>query len=125
MLVVPSILLGIRTSVKDPLQCSVTEMDRTKRSLVPPYRGPHQVLSRSPKHFTIQVGTRKQTISVDRLKPTFQLSEDSTCRIIVLFFVWESKLLFHSGLQGTSFSNGSLFKRKLSNEMRAMNYAKK
>ncbi|GFQ89307.1 hypothetical protein TNCT_650781 [Trichonephila clavata] len=32
---------------------------------------------------------------------------------------------FHSGLQGTSFSNGSLFKRKRSNEMRAMNYAKK
>lgn len=138
-LVLPSILLGIRASVKEPLKCSVAEMvygtpitlpgeffsntknltdneflaslqrrvrslqptpasqhcrkkifvhkelnncshvflrqDRIKRSLVPPYSGPHPVLSKSPKHFTIQVGSRKQTVSIDRLKPAFQLAE--------------------------------------------------
>jgi len=37
--------------------------------LAPPYAGPFQVLQRGPKHFAVQVGPRRETISVDRLKP--------------------------------------------------------
>ncbi|GBN22276.1 hypothetical protein AVEN_108545-1 [Araneus ventricosus] len=37
-------------------------------------RGPHLAVSRSEKHFTIQVETRQQTVSIDRLKPAFQLA---------------------------------------------------
>ncbi|XP_064469728.1 uncharacterized protein LOC135384456 [Ornithodoros turicata] len=41
--------------------------DATRKSLHPLYSGPHLVLSRSPKHFTISVNGRKDTVSIDRL----------------------------------------------------------
>ena len=37
--------------------------------LSPLYDGPYQVLAAGPKFFTLQVGGRKDTVSVDRLKP--------------------------------------------------------
>lgn len=43
--------------------------DGTKRSLQPPYSGPHKVLSRAAKTFTIDYNGRQETVSVDRLKP--------------------------------------------------------
>ncbi|GBO01107.1 Transposon Ty3-G Gag-Pol polyprotein [Araneus ventricosus] len=143
--VLPSILLGIRVSVKEPLNCSVAEMvygtpitlpgeffsvnktlstndflaslqqrmsslrpipmsqhcrkkvfvhkelnncshvflrqDRLTKSLVPPYSGPHLVVSRTSKRFTIQVGSRQQTVSIDRLKPAFQLADIQPFRV--------------------------------------------
>ncbi|GBN84551.1 Transposon Tf2-6 polyprotein [Araneus ventricosus] len=143
--VLPSILLGIRASVKEPLNCSVAEMvygtpinlpgeffsvnktlstndflaslqqrmsslrpipmsqhcrrkvfvhkelnncshvflrqDRLTKSLVSPYSGPHLVVSRTSKHFTIHVGSRQQTVSIDRLKPAFQLAEIQPFRV--------------------------------------------
>ncbi|GBL73238.1 hypothetical protein AVEN_159293-1 [Araneus ventricosus] len=42
---------------------------------------PH-LLSRTSKHFTIQVGSRQQTVSIDRLKPAFQLAEIQLFRVI-------------------------------------------
>ncbi|GBN43943.1 hypothetical protein AVEN_268196-1 [Araneus ventricosus] len=54
--------------------------DRLTKSLVPPYSGLHLV-SRSSKHFTIQVGSRQQTVRIDRLKPAFQLAEIQPFRV--------------------------------------------
>ncbi|GBM32633.1 Pro-Pol polyprotein [Araneus ventricosus] len=147
--VLPSILLGIRASVKESLNCSVAEMvygtpitlpgeffsvnktlstndflaslqqrmsslrpipmsqhcrrkvfvhkelnncshvflrqDRLTKSLVPPYSGPHLVVPRTSKHFTIQVGSHQQTVSIDRLKPAFQLAEIQPFRVSFSF----------------------------------------
>ncbi|GBN87581.1 hypothetical protein AVEN_201614-1, partial [Araneus ventricosus] len=43
--------------------------------------GTHLVVSRTSKHFTIQVGSRQQTVSIDRLKPAFQLAEIQPFRV--------------------------------------------
>jgi cleavage and polyadenylation specificity factor subunit 1 len=44
--------------------------------LTPPYAGPYHVLKRGTKFFTVQLGDRVETVSVDRLKP--HLGLDST-----------------------------------------------
>ncbi|GFS79254.1 gag-Pol polyprotein [Nephila pilipes] len=50
-----------------------------KPSLTAPYQGPFEVLSRTDKHFTININDRTSTISIDRLKPAFLLNDtDST-----------------------------------------------
>ncbi|XP_064475810.1 uncharacterized protein LOC135389707 [Ornithodoros turicata] len=56
--------------------------DATRKSLHPPYSGPHLVLSRSPKHFTISVNGHKDTVSIDRLKPAHV---DNECLAAALF----------------------------------------
>ena len=43
--------------------------DAVKKPLQPPYDGPYQVLARSDKYFTLDINGRKDTVSVDRLKP--------------------------------------------------------
>ncbi|GFU13302.1 hypothetical protein NPIL_134701 [Nephila pilipes] len=47
-------------------------VDRLKPSLIVPYLGPFEVLSRTDKHFTIKRIDRTTTISIDRLfcRPT-------------------------------------------------------
>lgn len=45
--------------------------DGAKRSLQQPYSGPHKVLSRGTKTFTIDCNGRQETVSVDRLKPAY------------------------------------------------------
>ncbi|GBN38088.1 hypothetical protein AVEN_260441-1 [Araneus ventricosus] len=55
--------------------------NRLTKSLVLPYSGPHLVFYRASKHFTIQVGSRQQTVSVDRLKPAFQLARIQPFRV--------------------------------------------
>lgn len=56
--------------------------DALRRSLVPPYTGPYKVISRNSKTFTIQVGTRQETVSIDRLKPAFCESQcASSCMV--------------------------------------------
>jgi len=37
--------------------------------LAPPYLGPFAVLERGPKTFALQMGDRREVVSVDRLKP--------------------------------------------------------
>lgn len=53
--------------------------DTIKSSLKPPYSGPHKVISRAQdgKTLTILVGERHLTVSLDRVKPAFILSEPS------------------------------------------------
>ena len=43
--------------------------DAAAPPLAPRYSGPFQVLSRSPTHFTLQIGSRQDVVSVHRLKP--------------------------------------------------------
>ncbi|CAN7974694.1 unnamed protein product, partial [Ixodes persulcatus] len=43
--------------------------DGSKRSLQQPYTGPHKVLTREAKTFTIDYNGRQETVSIDRLKP--------------------------------------------------------
>lgn len=45
--------------------------DSVRPSLSHPYEGPYLVISRTPKHFTVEVNRRKVNISIDRLKPAF------------------------------------------------------
>lgn len=49
--------------------------DAIRPSLSPPYSGPHQVISRSEKHFKVVVNGRTVNISVDRLKPAYTATE--------------------------------------------------
>ena len=46
-------------------------IDRVKPPLTLPYEGPHKVLKRNPKYFTLEVNGRKDTVSIDRLKPAY------------------------------------------------------
>lgn len=45
--------------------------DSVRGSLQPPYSGPHLVIDRKEKTFTIQIGAKPVTVSIDRLKPAF------------------------------------------------------
>lgn len=50
--------------------------DGAKRILQQPYDGPHKVLKRSEKTFVVRVNGRDMTISIDRLKPAYVMSEE-------------------------------------------------
>ena len=43
--------------------------DSVKKSLQPPYTGPHAVIRRHEKYFLLDVHGRQETVSLDRLKP--------------------------------------------------------
>jgi hypothetical protein len=45
--------------------------DAVISSLAPRYRGPYLVLDRQDKFFRLQIGSKQDVISVDRLKPVF------------------------------------------------------
>ena len=58
---------------KDLSTCSHVwvRCDRHKRPLEPPYTGPFLVVSRTDKHVVIDRAGRKDTISLDRVKPAY------------------------------------------------------
>ena len=43
--------------------------DAARPTLTPPYAGPYKVLERKDKTFVIELGDRRDTVSIDRLKP--------------------------------------------------------
>ena len=45
--------------------------DAVKGPLQPPYDGPYKVLNRTDKYYTLQLPTRQEVISIDRLKPVY------------------------------------------------------
>ena len=70
---------GTPRSRVDPALSGATHVflrvDAVKRPLVPPYEGPFQVLSRTPKTFVILKRGKPVTVTIDRLKPAFFLPE--------------------------------------------------
>lgn len=50
-------------------------VDSARRPLQPPYTGPHLVISRGEKTFTVRVNGRDTVVSIDRLKPAFTEAE--------------------------------------------------
>ena len=50
--------------------------DAVRGPLQPPYDGPFKVIERKDKTFKIDINGTKTTVSIDRVKPAFILSED-------------------------------------------------
>ena len=48
--------------------------DAVKKPLQPNYDGPFEVLEAGPKFFTLRIGSRTETVSVDRLKIAYTKS---------------------------------------------------
>nr|CAH8855251.1 unnamed protein product [Trichobilharzia regenti] len=46
-------------------------VDAIRKGLQPPYEGPFQVIKRSDKHFTVNKNGRRETVSIDRIKPAY------------------------------------------------------
>lgn len=57
-------------------------IDAVKPPLTPPYDGPFEVISRSDKHFKIQMRRKQVNGSIDRLKPAFVTSETDSEPIV-------------------------------------------
>ncbi|GBL95250.1 hypothetical protein AVEN_37713-1 [Araneus ventricosus] len=49
--------------------------DTVRKPLEQPYQGPFKVISRNEKFFQISINKRQSTVSIDRLKPTYVLSD--------------------------------------------------
>ena len=45
--------------------------DAVRKPLQPPYTGPYKVITRTSKHFTIDVNGKQEVVSVDRLQPAY------------------------------------------------------
>lgn len=50
--------------------------DAVKKPLQQPFNGPYPVVSRTPKHFTLNVNGQEKVISIDRLKPAIRLNQE-------------------------------------------------
>ena len=49
-----------------------------KQLLQQPYDGPYEVVSRKDRTFVVHVNGRNVTVSIDRLKPAYLMTEDGT-----------------------------------------------
>ncbi|GBO00731.1 hypothetical protein AVEN_263608-1 [Araneus ventricosus] len=97
--ILPIVLLGIRTAVKEDIKASCAELvygttlqlpsDMIETSIILPidsvkpplcqiYTGPHKVLKRTEKNFTIELNGRTSTVSIDRVKPAYLIP---TCEL--------------------------------------------
>lgn len=69
---------------RDLAKCShvFLRVDRVRRSLTPPYTGPHRVIDRDSrgKTMTIEVRGKGITVSIDRVKPAFSLPDSPEAR---------------------------------------------
>jgi len=61
--------------------------DSVISSLAPRYRGPYLVIDRRDKFFRLQVGSKQDVVSVDRLKPVFSDVPVTTMFLLLLQFL--------------------------------------
>jgi hypothetical protein len=63
---------------KDLFTCSrvFVRVDKVKLPLTAPYEGPFLVIKRNPKWFILDVNGEKKSVSIDRLKPMYDLAEE-------------------------------------------------
>ena len=52
-----------------------------RKPLLQPYNGPYKVISRTKKHFTIEVNGRQEIVSVDCLKLAFIIIPPSSAAL--------------------------------------------
>ncbi|XP_032688171.1 uncharacterized protein LOC116852194 [Odontomachus brunneus] len=52
--------------------------DAPTRALQPTYDGPYEVMQRNPKFFKLMIGAKTSNISIDRLKPAYILTEETS-----------------------------------------------
>lgn len=55
-------------------------IDRVRQPLEAPYDGPFTVIKRFPKYFLLDMGAKTDEVSIDRLKPAYELSEEDTSK---------------------------------------------
>ena len=58
------------------VKCVLVRADKVQSSLVPMYTGPFRVLRRWKKCFRLQLESREDTVSVDRLRPFYEDESD-------------------------------------------------
>ncbi|GBN40116.1 hypothetical protein AVEN_241271-1 [Araneus ventricosus] len=65
---------------KDLQNCShvFQRIDRVRKQLESPYEGPFPVNERKDKYFTINIKGKNVNVSLDRLKPAYNLAEDNS-----------------------------------------------
>lgn len=65
---------------EDLLKCShvFIRTDAVKKPLQAPYDGPYRIISRTDKVYVIQLPGRQASISIDRLKPAYVITEDTS-----------------------------------------------
>lgn len=51
-------------------------VDRVKQPLESPYEGPYEVIRRRKKFFVLRLPAGDDSVSIDRLKPAFELSDN-------------------------------------------------
>nr|XP_018909024.1 PREDICTED: uncharacterized protein LOC109038438 [Bemisia tabaci] len=62
---------------KDLANCTHAFLrDETRKSLQPPYTGPHKIIRRDDKTFTLLVKNKETVVSIDRLKPAYVENEE-------------------------------------------------
>ena len=49
--------------------------EQKRNSLQMPYKGPYEVISREEKHFTIKIKEKEVTVSIDRLKSAYVITD--------------------------------------------------
>ena len=74
----PRSLRDLHSHVNSQLHSQFHVFIRQDSVLDQPYKGPFKVISRTKKHFSIDVNGRQEIVSVDRLKPAFILHQSYT-----------------------------------------------
>ncbi|XP_064476442.1 uncharacterized protein LOC135390608 [Ornithodoros turicata] len=83
--------LARRPAYQHPELCQCTHVfvrcDSVRKSLQPPYTGPHFVLHRSSSFFTVLINRRQDNVNIERLKPAWLDSTPPASTIPAVSFI--------------------------------------